>query len=154
MSNKLRFKERSLARLCAVKALYVNDKSGQAPKELIKDFKAHDYYLSSYLPIEERGAVDGGFFEEVISGVITHHDQITALLRSVLTQNWSYDRLDQLIRHVFEAAIYELLYEPEIDIPVIINEYLEVTYAFFNKKESGFVNGVLHDLAKKIRGNL
>ena len=145
------FKERSLARLCAVKALYAHDRTHQSLQDVIDDFQAHRYYLEAYLPQEEIGPVDGSFFQTLVNGAVLHHEQITLLLQGVLTQNWSYERLDQLIRHVFEAATYEILYEPETDIPVIINEYLEVTYAFFNKKESGFVNGVLHDIATKVR---
>jgi N utilization substance protein B len=40
------------------------------------------------------------------------------------------------------------------DIPTgsIINEYLDVAHAFYDKKEKGFVNGVLDAIARAARG--
>ena len=34
---------------------------------------------------------------------------------------------------------------------VIINEYIEITKAFYDGNESGFINGVLQETAQKLR---
>ncbi|NRD90450.1 transcription antitermination factor NusB, partial [Sphingopyxis sp. BSNA05] len=34
----------------------------------------------------------------------------------------------------------------------VIDEYLDVAHAFFNKKDAGFVNGLLDSIAKQVRG--
>ena len=37
------------------------------------------------------------------------------------------------------------------DVPVIINDYVDVTRAFYDGKESGLINAVLDSIAKTIR---
>ena len=42
-----------------------------------------------------------------------------------------------------------------IDVPVavIINEYVEITKAFYEGDEGGFINGVLQEVAENLRGD-
>ena len=42
---------------------------------------------------------------------------------------------------------------PRPDVPVasVITEYVDVAHAFFDKRESGFVNGLLDAIAKEAR---
>jgi N utilization substance protein B len=41
------------------------------------------------------------------------------------------------------------------DVPVgsVISEYVDVAHAFYDKRESGFVNGLLDSIAKDARGD-
>lgn len=142
---------RFLARLCAVECLYAMTQGGHTLEAALDDFKSSNYYLDLVGLTERKEAVDADFFEVVVKGVHEHQEQITDILKSVLTKGWSYERIDQVIRHVLEAATFELLYAPEIHVAVIADTYIEVVCAFFGQKEAGFANGVIHDIFKKVR---
>ncbi|MBL4836036.1 MAG: transcription antitermination factor NusB, partial [Kordiimonadaceae bacterium] len=66
-------------------------------------------------------------------------------------KGWSLGRLEAIIRAIFRAGAYELSARPDVPTAVIINEYLDVAHAFYDRTETAFVNGVLDKLAKSIR---
>ena len=54
----------------------------------------------------------------------------------------------------FPAGAEWLAYdEPRADVPTaaVISEYIDVAYAFYARREVGFVNGLLDALAKEVR---
>ncbi len=44
-----------------------------------------------------------------------------------------------------------MLARPDVPVGTVINEYLDVAHAFYDKKEAGFVNGLLDAVAKDVR---
>ena len=46
---------------------------------------------------------------------------------------------------------FELLMHEDVDAPIIINEYLNITHAFYGGQEAKMVNGVLDSVAKVLR---
>jgi N utilization substance protein B len=49
------------------------------------------------------------------------------------------------------AGAYELAERPDIPIRVVINEYVNVTHAFFAGRETALVNAVLDRLSRILR---
>jgi N utilization substance protein B len=49
------------------------------------------------------------------------------------------------------AGAYELIAREDIPKGSIISEYLDVAHAFYDRKEKGFVNGVLDAIGKTAR---
>jgi transcription termination factor NusB len=49
------------------------------------------------------------------------------------------------------AGVFELLERPEVPLKVVINEYVEVAHAFFDRGEPGMVNAVLDKLGRILR---
>ena len=49
------------------------------------------------------------------------------------------------------CATYELSHRPDVPVAVIINEYVEITKAFYEGDEIGFINGVLQEVAQNLR---
>jgi N utilization substance protein B len=43
-------------------------------------------------------------------------------------------------------------HRPDVPVAVIINEYVEITKAFYDGDECGFINGVLQEVAGNLRG--
>jgi N utilization substance protein B len=43
-------------------------------------------------------------------------------------------------------------HRPDVPVAVIINEYVEITKAFYDGDERGFINGILQEVAGKLRG--
>jgi N utilization substance protein B len=73
------------------------------------------------------------------------------MIDSALAASWSVSRLEILMRAILRAGVFELLECPEVPPKVVINEYVEVAHAFFDRGEPGMVNGVLDTLAHRLR---
>ena len=61
-------------------------------------------------------------------------------------------RLDKAMRAILRAGTYELLARADVAVGTVITEYVDVAHAFFDKREAGFVNGLLDAIAKDVRG--
>jgi len=62
-------------------------------------------------------------------------------------------QLDRLAIHptLLGRAVGELTARPDVPIGSVISEYVDVAHAFYDKRESGFVNGLLDAIAKEAR---
>ena len=69
-----------------------------------------------------------------------------------LAQGWRLDRLDATVRALLRAGGFELMHRPDTPTEVAIDEYVELAKAFFDAKESAFVNGALDAVARDVRG--
>lgn len=141
---------RSLARLLAVQALYLLRMNKDATTAGVLDD------LRKMSPGEGDGTLpfsraDQEFFTDLVTGVSKSAGAIRENLDKVLKGSWKYQRLEMVLASIMDAGAYELLYRPDVPRAVIINEYVDVTHAFYQGKEPGFVNGILDELAKTIR---
>lgn len=92
------------------------------------------------------------FFDDIVQGVEARRAEIDGLIEENLASDWTMARLDKPLRQILRAGTYELLARADIPVGSIINEYLDVADAFYDRKEKGFVNGVLDAVSKVTRG--
>jgi N utilization substance protein B len=140
---------RSRARLAAVQALYQMDLAETDLAEVTDDFKTHR--LS---PEAEDGAVAGGdidHFARVLSGVVRRQREIDPMVDQQLAAGWSLTRVDATLRAILRAAAFELMELSDVPARVVISEYVNVAHAFFDADEPRVINGVLDQLARKLR---
>ena len=52
-------------------------------------------------------------------------------------------RLDRPMRAILRAGTYELIARADVPTASVISEYVDVADAFYDKRETGFVNGLL-----------
>lgn len=144
-----RSKSRSAARLAAVQALYQKDMEGTPLPILLTEF--HQHRLGATIDDDQYAHAEADFFDDVVSGVDARSDEINAMVEGKLASGWTLERLDKPMRQILRAGTYELM--ARIDIPTgsVISEYVDVAHAFYDKRESGFVNGVLDAIAKDVR---
>jgi N utilization substance protein B len=55
------------------------------------------------------------------------------------------------MKAIIRVGTYELLARKDVPIAAVISEYVDVAHAFYDKRESGFVNGLLDGIAKEVR---
>ena len=55
------------------------------------------------------------------------------------------------MRQILRAGAYELLARKDVGTGTVISEYVDVAHAFYDKREAGFVNGLLDGVAKDVR---
>ncbi|MCP3730518.1 transcription antitermination factor NusB [Sphingomonas sp. MG17] len=146
---KSRSKARAAARLAAVQALYQQEMEGTKLPVLLTEF--HQHRLGATIEEVEYADADANFFDDIVKGVDARRDEIDALIASKLAADWSFDRLDRPMRQILRAGTYELLARNDVPTGAAISEYLDVTAAFYDRREKGFVNGLLDAIAKEVR---
>ena len=150
MSNTpSRSRRRSAARLAAVQALYQRQMEETPLARLLDEF--HQHRLGQEIEDEQYIAAEVAFFDDVVSGVIAREEEIDALLAERLTNDWRLERLDKTLLQILRAGTYELIARPDVPAGTTISEYLDVAHAFFDDRETKFINGVLDAVAKAAR---
>ena len=140
---KSKSKARAAARLAAVQALYQHEMEGTLQAQLLDEF--HRHRLGMEIDDEQFAEAEVAFFDDVVKGVLARRDEIDAVLSGKLAQGWAITRLDRTMLQILRAGAYELLARPDVATGTVINEYLDVSHAFFEARETKFVNGVLED---------
>jgi N utilization substance protein B len=82
----------------------------------------------------------------VIEGVAKHLDRIDELIASY-AEGWTIDRMPAVDRNLARIAVYELLFEPEVDDPVAITEAVELAKEMSTDDSPRFLNGLLDRIA-------
>ncbi|MEW9855851.1 transcription antitermination factor NusB [Novosphingobium sp. M1R2S20] len=146
---KPKSKARAAARLAAVQALYQHEMENTPQAQLLDEF--HRHRLGAEIDEDQYADAEVAFFDDVVKGVLARRDEIDALLTSKLAQGWSLARLDRTMLQILRAGTWELLARPDVPTGTAINEYLDVAHAFFETRETKFVNGVLDAVGKQVR---
>ena len=144
-----RSRSRSAARLAAVQALYQQEMEGTPVARLLKEF--HDHRLGATIEDAQYLDAERDFFDDVVSGVDARRPEIDEAIAAKLAEGWSLERLDRPMRAILRAGTYELLARKDVPVGSVISEYVDVAHAFYDKRESGFVNGLLDAVAKEAR---
>jgi N utilization substance protein B len=141
--------QRGAARLGAVQALYQMDVGGVTLPAVVAEFEAHR--LGQELEGAQLRPADVAFFRLLVSGVVERQRQIDPIIHATLPPTWPLPRIDFTLRAILRCGVFELLERRDIPSRVVINEYVDVTRAFFEADEPGLVNGVLDAVAHNVR---
>ena len=76
---------------------------------------------------------------------------IDEIIGERLAEGWTLERLDRPMRALPRAGTYELIARKDVPVGSVISEYVDVAHAFYDKRESAFVNGLLDAVAKEAR---
>jgi N utilization substance protein B len=147
--NKAPRLNRSVARLCAVQALYAIRMSDSPQDEVLADF--HINRIPELTDEAGFQAPDGNLFAALVKGCEAEAADLDDLLSAVLADDWPLARLEALLHMLLRAAFYELAFCPDVPVRVVINEYVDLAHAFFSEGEPGMVNGLLDRLARELR---
>ena len=149
MTTAARSRSRSAARLAAVQALYQQDMEGTPVARLLKEF--HDHRLGATIEEAQYVEAEQSFFDDIVTGADARRAEIDQVIAGKLAKGWSLERLDRPMRAILRAGTYEMLARADVPVGSVISEYVDVAHAFYDKRESGFVNGLLDAVAKEAR---
>jgi len=142
---------RGAARLAAVQALYQMDIAGAGLNDVFAEFESH--WLGSEVEGEKYLPAEAAFFRDVVSGVVRDQKELDPLIDQALARGWPLKRIDAIIRAVLRAGSYELQHRTDVPARVVVTEYVDVANAFVDKEETGMVNAVLDQIARKFRAD-
>jgi N utilization substance protein B len=153
---------RSQARRYALLALYQWQVTGQSPSEIGRHFLNDPIWMSEVsdslaLAAEEetrddpeQRVYDHDLFDQLLSGVPRHVQELDALLQPLLDRR--VEQVDPVERAILRLGVYELVHCPEIPYRVVINEAVDLAKAFGAEQGHRYVNGVLDRIARQVRG--
>ncbi len=141
---------RAVARLMAVQALFQMEASGSSLEEVRTDFSDPTFSSASAIEGHELAEIDRDHFDVILSRAVDDQPRIDQATDCALVERWPIDRIDPILRAVFRAAGAELLVG-RVPPKVVINEFVDVTKAFFpGSPEPGFANAVLDHMARHL----
>jgi N utilization substance protein B len=125
---------RSKARKHSLDLLYESDIRGSAPLELL-NLRDIDDDGPDARPIRE-------YTKALIIGVTEHRRKIDELI-TTYAKGWDMDRLPAVDRNILRLAIYEILWESQLDDAIAIDEALTLAKELSTDESAGYIHGVL-----------
>ena len=102
-----------------------------------------------FLKYETIADADLLFFQEILKTVATKHLVFDEQFQPFL--NRAFDTLSPIELAILRIGAYELIEHPETPYRVILNEAIELSKEFGGEESYKYVNGILNQLARKIR---
>ena len=141
--------KRAAARLAAVQALYQMDLAGSGLNEILAEFESH--WIGREVEGEQYLPAEAAFFRDIVSGVVREQRDLDPLIDEALSKSWPLTRIEAVLRAALRAGAYELIHRPDVPARVVVAEYADVAAAFVERDETGMVNAVLDQLARRLR---
>ncbi|MDA0708779.1 MAG: transcription antitermination factor NusB [bacterium] len=132
-------KSRHRAREVCLQALYWTESSGDPIQQTV-----HTMSIRSGL---SESASE--FAAELAKVVWANRESMDREIESVL-QNWSLDRVARIDKILLRMALAEMHHFKDIPVKVSIDEAIDLAKRYSEAKASGFINGILDALVKKI----
>jgi N utilization substance protein B len=123
---------RAKARKRALDFLYEADIRGGSAIELLKNRGAED--ISQISQAE--------YAEFLLSGVAEHRAKIDELI-TTYAQGWDMDRMPAVDRNILRIAIFEILWEADLDDQIAASQAVEFAKELSTDDSAGYINGVL-----------
>ena len=137
--DKQEIKQRRRARKMALQALYQWLMSGNELTDIEEQVRALN-------PIEK---LDPKYFCRLLYGVPEHLLVIESAFSEFLDR--PIESLNPIEHTILRICTFELLFVPETPYRVILDESVSLARAFGSQDGHRYVNGVLNNLAKKVR---
>ena len=139
---------RTLARETAFKALFqldFGDDDETTYEELAIENAIEDVRENKSGKLN-RGNLE--YINDSVKNIMARRDEIDALIKKYLRENWSLERIATADRNILRLAVYELRFaENKVPTGVAINEAVELAKKYGTDDSARFVNGILDAIA-------
>lgn len=85
---------------------------------------------------------EGKYSALLVSGVCANQSKIDELIHTY-AEGWDLDRMPAIDRNLLRIALYEILWESELDDKIAISEAVEIAGELSTKDSAAYINGVL-----------
>ena len=99
---------------------------------------------------DEAEETPSGFAWELVCGVWSHQAELDQMISS-FSERWKVERLGRIELTLLRMGMFELHYNQEVPVKVIISEALELAKQFADQKALAFINGILDSAAKELK---
>ena len=84
----------------------------------------------------------GEYVQTLVSGVSEHRAKIDELINTY-AEGWDMDRMPVIDRNLLRIALFEILWNPEVDDKVAVSESVEIAHELSTKDSASYINGIL-----------
>lgn len=147
--NSSAIAKRSAARLMAVQAVYQSFSDDKDMRLIAEEY----IHFRSGMEVEGEKLIepDKALFSAIVRGVSERRSDLGDLIDANHRRDETKSSLEQILQAILLCGSYELMANLETDAPIIINDYVDVTRAFYAGNESKLINAILDSIAKTIR---
>jgi N utilization substance protein B len=129
-------KPRRRARALALQALFEIDSASHVPSLVLRERLTHG-------GLNEAG---NAFVQSLVRGVLDHWAELNGMIEDIAS-DWPLAQMAIVDRNILRLAIYEMAFERQAPVKVVINEAVELAKVFGSDSSRRFVNGVLGTVA-------
>jgi transcription antitermination protein NusB len=141
------------SRMLAVQAMYQILQTGAYAPDVTRE------YLDTRIEMDlDEGTMvrpDGALFKKIMNNLNTRMADVDEIVRGCMNKKQSEDQktaeTEPLLKSILLCGVCEILCHTDIDAPIIINDYLDVTHTFYEKSQVSLVNGIFDNARKVIR---
>ena len=147
------------ARLNAIQALYALQVNQLPVEKVIFDFlngAVGDTLIDegpegkeNIIPLPD---MDKELFSKIVQEAHSRLPELDNVILAALKEGWKNDRIELLLQSILRAGLAEFFVNPDLDAPIIINEYVDITKSFYDEAEPALVNAVLHKFSQLVKG--
>ena len=154
------------ARLMAVQAYYQTTQNAKPIRTLVQEYLDRGLEVDGEAGVEGVVQPHGGLFKRILLNLDERLAEVNEIVEAQISKkepvpvevNEEGEELplpDKDIEPLLKAVLFcgasELLTNLETDAPLIINDYLNVTHAFYEQHQVSFANGILDSISKLLR---
>jgi transcription antitermination factor NusB len=132
--------QKRLARLIAVQALYAQFQTGDDIDQVIFGLLTNNDSDAEKPQVDK---ANEALLVKLARGTYRKLPELKTIASGLMAENWRFERLPLLIQAILVTGIFEIRVLQTADLPILINEYLEIAKFFNHEAEVGFVNTVL-----------
>lgn len=142
--------KRSEARELAVRLCFAISENPVDSRELLDDIFEKEHYASlaeEDALFEEDPGKQREYIDKLVNGVGLHNAELDDYIMRY-SIGWNFDRISRTAIAIMKAAMYEILYMPDIPVGVSVNEAVELAKRYAEEDTVPFINGVLGAFVK------
>lgn len=95
----------------------------------------------------EPAAADVKFALSIVNGVQEHLEEIDNLIETG-AKSWSILRMPKVDLSILRNAIFEIIYDDNMDDAICVNEAVELAKVYCDEQSPKFINGVLGGIVR------
>lgn len=97
--------------------------------------------------------VDMGYVINMMKNIQENEKMLDEKIKKYL-KGWKINRISKVELAILRLCTYEILFEEDIPERVSINEAIELTKKYCDDKSKNYINAVLDNIAKEVKGEL
>ena len=140
---------RRKGRIIAFQALYSWDVSKSSLDDLLTfSWLQKDSELQAEVDPAESAKEERTFASLLISGTISHRDEIDKRIENHLSSAWSMDRISRVALAILRTSVYEIVFQNGAEPRIIIDEAVNIAKDYDSDDSYKFINAVLDKIGK------
>ncbi len=135
------------ARLMAVQAVYQNSQNKKPMVMVAQEYLDNNSELVD-VDGEPLSKPQGTLFRKIL----TSYSKRLAEIEEIINECSAFEKeVEPLLKGILQCGVCEILEHQKIDAPIIIDDYLNITHAFYDQGQVSLVNGLLDKVSKLVR---